>query len=64
MAGLVEVAVAVSEDGDTGTSPVVDALSACAARWEHGHPELTSGCALCIAEWDEAMRIVQQHPMP
>jgi hypothetical protein len=29
------------------------------ARWEHGHDELTDGCALCHAEYDEARAYAQ-----
>jgi hypothetical protein len=31
----------------------VDRLNEIAARWEHGHDELTDGCALCHSEWAE-----------
>ncbi|WP_265560796.1 hypothetical protein [Streptomyces hygroscopicus] len=33
-------------------------LNEIAARWEHGHPELTSGCALCHAEWAEVWDVL------
>lgn len=29
------------------------------ARWEHGHDQLTNGCALCQAEYAEARDWVQ-----
>lgn len=29
------------------------------ARWEHGHADLVDGCALCIAEYDEARTYAQ-----
>ena len=36
-----------------------------ATRWEHGHDELTTGCALCHAEYAEALaaarRIAKEH---
>lgn len=32
-----------------------DMANAHAARWEHGHAQLTSGCALCVAEYDALM---------
>lgn len=28
-----------------------------AARWAHGHDELTTGCALCEAEFAEVMQM-------
>ncbi|MGA5670029.1 hypothetical protein ACPCTG_31680 [Streptomyces pseudogriseolus] len=34
-------------------SEIVDQLNQIAARWEHGHAELTEGCALCVSEWAE-----------
>ncbi|MFF2520191.1 hypothetical protein [Streptomyces sp. NPDC058086] len=32
---------------------LTDRLNEIAARWEHGHDELTDGCALCHGEWSE-----------
>lgn len=32
---------------------VIDDLNEIAARWEHGHTELTDNCSLCHAEWAE-----------
>lgn len=32
---------------------LTDRLNEIAARWEHGHDELTDGCALCHSEWAE-----------
>lgn len=34
-------------------SDLIDRLNEIAARWEHGHDELTDGCALCHGEWAE-----------
>jgi hypothetical protein len=31
-----------------------EAAARIAARWAHGHDQLTDGCALCQAEYDEA----------
>lgn len=28
------------------------------ARWDHGHDELTDGCALCQAEYAEAFDLI------
>lgn len=39
-------------------SDVVDRLNAIAARWEHGHAELTDGCALSVAEWAEVYALL------
>jgi hypothetical protein len=39
-------------------------LAAVQARWEHGHDELTDGCALCVAEYDEAFRAVHDQQPP
>jgi hypothetical protein len=33
-------------------------LAHLAARWEHGHDELTAGCALCVAEWAEVYDLI------
>ncbi len=33
------------------------------ARWEHGHDELTSGCALCNGEFEEVMRWTRANPL-
>jgi hypothetical protein len=33
-------------------------LNDLAARWEHGHAELTTGCVLCRDEFAEVMGIV------
>lgn len=30
-----------------------------AARFEHGHAELTAGCALCQAEWQAVMDLTE-----
>lgn len=38
----------------------VDELAALADRWEHGHDELTDGCALCLAEWAEAFALIHR----
>lgn len=35
--------------------------AAIAARWEHGHDGLTSGCVLCEAEYAEVVVLVEQH---
>lgn len=32
------------------------------ARWEHGHDQLTDGCALCQAEYAEARDWAQVNP--
>ncbi|MFE3326859.1 hypothetical protein [Streptomyces sp. NPDC059176] len=37
-------------------------LNAIAARWEHGHDQLTDGCALCIAEYDEIRQLLDTQP--
>lgn len=37
---------------------IIEDLVDLADRWEHGHAELTDGCALCIAEYREAFNIV------
>jgi hypothetical protein len=39
-------------------SNVTDRLNEIAARWEHGHSELTDGCALCRAEFAEVFAVV------
>ncbi|MFE6126658.1 hypothetical protein ACFQ6Q_00075 [Streptomyces sp. NPDC056437] len=39
-------------------SAVIDQLNDHAERWEHGHAELTDGCALCRQEFAEVMQIV------
>lgn len=36
----------------------IAALNEIAARWEHGHAELTDGCALCHAEWAEVWALL------
>lgn len=38
---------------------LADELADIADRWEHGHDELVDGCALCIAEYAEALEAVQ-----
>lgn len=46
-------------------SALIDQLTAIAARWEHGHDELTDGCALCRAEYAEVHALIhgqQQNP--
>lgn len=43
-------------------SDLSERLAEIQARWEHGHAELTDGCALCIAEYDEAFRAVHDQP--
>jgi hypothetical protein len=35
-------------------------LAEIAARWEHGHDELTDGCSLCIAEYAEVFDLIHQ----
>ncbi len=39
-------------------------LNRIAAAWEHGHAELTDGCALCIAEYAEVMSLIHGDPQP
>jgi hypothetical protein len=39
-----------------------DAAARIAARWDHGHDELTDGCALCQAEYAEARAWALNHP--
>lgn len=41
-----------------------DPFAALAARWDHGHTELTDDCALCQAEYDEARAIAATMPCP
>jgi hypothetical protein len=44
-------------------SPELQArLAEIAARWEHGHDELTDGCALCRAEYAEAFDFIHAQP--
>ena len=43
-------------------SQPIDALNAIAARWEHGHAELTTGCSLCQAEYQEVWQVVHGNP--
>lgn len=40
---------------DRPQTPWEQAANDIAARFEHGHDELTEGCALCIAEWRAVM---------
>lgn len=40
------------------TDSITDELNAIASRWEHGHDELTDGCALCHAEYDEVRQLI------
>jgi hypothetical protein len=54
------------QDGDCvlggGTVPIYNAeirYVFIQARREHGHDELTDGCALCLAEYDEACTYAQ-----
>ncbi|MFJ6559928.1 hypothetical protein ACIQMV_08605 [Streptomyces sp. NPDC091412] len=35
-------------------------LADIAARWEHGHTELTDGCTLCTAEYAEAFDLIHK----
>jgi hypothetical protein len=44
--------------GDEEPGATVDHLNEIAARWEHGHDELTDGCALCGGEWAEVYAAV------
>jgi hypothetical protein len=39
------------------------AAAAIAARWDHGHDELTDGCALCLAEFEEARTWAQTYSL-
>lgn len=39
---------------------VVDQLNEVAARWEHGHAELTDGCSLCHGEYADVRRVLHQ----
>lgn len=40
-------------------SPELQArLAEITARWDHGHGELTDGCALCQAEYAEAFNLI------
>lgn len=34
---------------------LTEQLAAVAARWDHGHDQLTDDCALCHAEWADAV---------
>lgn len=34
-----------------------------AARWEHGHDQLTTGCALCTAEYNEVRAWSDRQPI-
>ncbi|MGW2740668.1 hypothetical protein ACWC4D_41570 [Streptomyces sp. NPDC001288] len=46
-----------------GSRPMDDhtaELNEIAARWEHGHAELTEGCALCHGEWAEVYQLIHE----
>jgi hypothetical protein len=46
-----------------GMSPYQVAAQQIAARYAHGHDELTDGCALCVAEYNEVFDWCQNNPM-
>lgn len=46
----------------SGDESWAEAAAAIQARWDHGHDDLTDGCALCHAEYAEAVQWAQERP--